>query len=288
MTMLVIEVLIIAGVLVYIAGHALKEQKPTAFLKPFLFCAAAAWMAEESSIRLYGIYDYSPVWHFFIADVPLVVILVWPALIHSAIVLSSYFLSPDSRFIHLMAAGIVLADAMLIEPIAVSFDLWLWHQPGLFGVPVIGLLGWAYFAFFAVGFFIPINPPGRIKLKFLFLLVVVLIGTHLLLLISYWTFFKWTTATVDPVWSVVAVWIISAMLFSLVISAKTGHHIELKPLLIRIPAAVFFYALLFAKKNSLPLILYCLAFVPPYLAMMSKAGFFSSLVKPGKHIAPLK
>ena len=43
MTMLVIEVLIIAGVIVYAAGHAWKEHKPTVFLKPFLFCAAAAW-----------------------------------------------------------------------------------------------------------------------------------------------------------------------------------------------------------------------------------------------------
>ena len=91
-----------------------------------------------------------------------------------------------------------------------------------------------------------------------------------------------------PAWSVVAVWFISAMLFSLVISSKTGHHIVLKPLLIRIPAAVFFYALLFARKNPLPLVLYCLAFVPPYLAMMSKTGVFSRLVKPGKHIASSK
>ena len=275
MNMLIIEILIIAGVLLYVAGHAIKEQKPTLFLKQFLFTAAAAWMAEESSIRLYSIYAYSPVWNFFIADVPLVVVVVWPALIHSAIALSSFLLTPNSRYIHLLAGGIVLTDAMLIEPISAGFNLWQWYQPGMFGVPIIGILGWAYFTFFSAGFFVSIDLPRGIKLKSPFMLVVAVIGTHLLLLISYWVFFKWTITPINPVLSAIAVWILSAILFFLFAFTKIGDRIALKPLLIRIPAAVFFYTLLFARKNSLPLIIYCLAFIPPYIAMMVRTDFFS-------------
>ena len=49
----------------------------------------------------------------------------------------------------LLCAAIALADAALIEPVAVRAGLWRWHEPGLFGVPPIGILGWAFFTFVA-------------------------------------------------------------------------------------------------------------------------------------------
>ena len=284
MNMLLIEGIIISAVLFYVAGYALKEQVPKVFLKKFFICATAAWMAEESCILLYGIYAYSPVWHFFVADVPLVVIIVWPALIHSASVLSSYLLKPNSCLIPLIAGCIVLTDAMLIEPISVNFNLWRWYQPGLFGVPLIVFLGWACFTFFSVGFFVPIELLSRIKLKLSIMLVVSVIGTHLFLLISYWTFFKWTILSISPRFSAGAVWIISAITFSLFFFTKIGYRVELKALLIRLLAAIFFYILLFIKKNSpMPLIVYSLAFIPPYIAMMVRSNRSNKLFKSMKH-----
>jgi hypothetical protein len=286
MNMLLIEFLIIAGVLIYVAGHTIKEQKPTLFLKQFLFTAVAAWMAEESSIRFYGTYAYSSVWNLIIVDVPLVVIVVWPALVHSAIALSSFFSTPNSCYVHLLAGGIVLTDAMLIEPISAGFNLWQWHQPGLFGVPIIGILGWAYFTFFSTGFFSPLNLPGGIKLNSPLMLVLAVIGTHLFLLVSYWAFFKWMITPINPILSAVVVWIGSAILFFLFAFTNIGDRVVLKPLLIRIPAAIFFFALLFVGKNPLPLIIYCLAFIPPYIAMMVRTDFFSGLFNPRKRSAP--
>ena len=50
-------------------------------------------------------------------------------------------ISTDTAF--LVGALIVLADASLIEPVAVASNLWAWTEPGLFAVPPIGILGWA-------------------------------------------------------------------------------------------------------------------------------------------------
>jgi hypothetical protein len=261
MTMLLIEVFIITAVLFYVTHHALRGQTPKIFLKRFLFCATAAWMAEESSIMLYKFYAYHPVWNFFIADIPIVVVIVWPAIVHSATVLSSDLQPPKSSLIPLIAGCIVLTDAMLIEPVAVNSNLWLWYRPGVFGVPLIGFFGWAIFAFFSTGFFVPVDWLGRIKNNLPMLLVISLIGTHLFVLFSYWIFFKWTMLSISPVFSVVAVWIISAITLSLVFFAKIGCRVKLKTLIVRLPAAIFFYFLLFVEKDSpTPLILYSFAF----------------------------
>jgi hypothetical protein len=273
MNMFLIEGLIITGILFYVASCALKETKPKVFLKKFFFCATAAWMAEESCIMLYGIYTYGPVWNFFVADVPLVVIIVWPAIILSATVLSSCLLTPNSSLIPLVAGAIVLTDAMLIEPISVNFNLWRWHQPGLFGVPLIGFLGWAYFAVFSVGFFVPIGLLSRIKLRLPIMLVVSVIGTHLCLLISYWAFFKWNILSLSPTFSSGAIWIVSVIIFSIFLFSKIGDRVELKTLLFRLPAAIFFYILLFIKKDSpMPLIVYSLAFILPYIAILVRSN----------------
>lgn len=283
MTMLLVEGLIITGVLLYASYFARKEQSPKAFLKKMIACATAAWIAEESCVRLYGFYAYSPVWHFFVADVPLIVIMVWPTIIHSATVLASRLLKPNKSLIPLIAAIIVFTDAMLIEPISVSFDLWRWYQPGLFGVPLIGFLGWACFAFFSVGMFVPIDLidlPSRIRLKLPIMLVVSVIGTHLFLLISYWTLLKWALVSISPAFSAGAVWIISAATFSLLFFTRIGYRVELTTLISRLPAAIFFYALLFFNKNSTtPLIVYSLAFIPPYIAIFLKSNDSHNLFK---------
>lgn len=272
MNMMLMEIFIIAGVIYYATRCALKEQKPKVFLEKFLFCAIAAWISEESSIMLYGFYAYSPDWNLFIADVPVVVVIVWPALIHSATVLSSQLLSRTSSLMPLIAGCIVLTDAMLIEPISVNFNLWFWYKPGLFGVPLIGILGWAYFSFFSAIFFAPVPLLSGIKLKLPLLILVSVIGTHLLLLISYWTYFKWTIRPLSPAYSAGSVWIVSAIISISFLVTKIGFRIELKTLLLRLPAAIFFYTLLFVKQNSpTALITYSLAFIPPYMVMFIKS-----------------
>ena len=57
--------------------------------------------------------------------------------------------SRSSSRVALLGAAIVLADASLIEPIAVRAGLWRWTEPGLFAVPLVGIVGWAFFAWAA-------------------------------------------------------------------------------------------------------------------------------------------
>ena len=272
MNMMLLEIFIIAGVIFYVVWYALKEPKPIVFLEKFFFCATAAWISEETSIILYGFYDYNSVWNLCIADVPLVVVIVWPALIHSATVVASNLLAQNSRLLPLIAGCIVLTDAMLIEPVSVNFNLWRWHQPGLFGVPLIGLLGWAYFAFFSVAFFVPIDLLKGINLKIPIVMVVSVIGTHLLLLITYWTFFRWTIRPLNPADGAGFIWIASAILSIFILVKRIGCRIELKTLLIRLPAAIFFYILLFVKQKSpMTLMVYSFAFILPYAVVLIRS-----------------
>ena len=99
MKMLLIEVAIIAGVLIYIVGHALKERKPSCVSETLSLFAPwpPGWLKKAAS-DLYGIYNYNPVWNLFIAHVPLVVVVVWPALIHSAIVFGVLFSAARKPF----------------------------------------------------------------------------------------------------------------------------------------------------------------------------------------------
>ena len=46
--------------------------------------AVAGFLGEDSVIRAYGFYFYSPRWHLFLDRVPLMIVVIWPVVIHSA------------------------------------------------------------------------------------------------------------------------------------------------------------------------------------------------------------
>src|SRR5439155_24844517 len=105
----------------------------------------ASWIGEDSVIRVYGFYHYARGWALFVDQVPLAIVVIWPVVIDSAWGLARC-LAAGARAQALLAAAFVLADASLIEPIAVRAGLWRWTEPGLFAVPPVGILGWALFA----------------------------------------------------------------------------------------------------------------------------------------------
>lgn len=106
--------------------------------------ALGGWLGEESCIRLYAFYGYAPTWRPFVLDVPLLVALIWPLVILSARDVAAAVAPRWPR--PLGAAAVVLWDASLVEVVAVRAGLWSWAEPGYLGVPLIGILGWAYFA----------------------------------------------------------------------------------------------------------------------------------------------
>lgn len=236
-----------------------------------LLISVAAWLAEESSIRLYHFYAYHPQWRLFISRIPLVVLVVWAAVVHSAWDLSSQLCRNHGKRIPLVTGAIVLADAALIEVVAVRSGLWAWTTPGVFQVPLIGILGWAFFAFFCAWL---LQRAGKDYPKILFLLMPVLpvVATHILLLATWWGVLRWRSGAVHPLFAAAAAWTVSLILVFMIFKKRPGRSIKRKTLLWRLPAAMFFFVLLAVHgRNDVGLVLFTLAFAPPYLALLFDA-----------------
>ena len=251
--MLALELVCAAIVAFY--AWARRDALPT-----LAVLAVAGFIGEDSVIRAYGFYFYSPRWHLFLDRVPLLIVVIWPIVIHSAFTLARR-LAPRSRLGPLIGAAIVLCDASLIEPIAVHAGLWSWTEPGLFAVPPIGIIGWAYFAGAAMACLERARPVAAI--------VVAPLATHVLLVASWWLAFKWLSRLL-PAWPfAVAAWVVLGALTALAVRARLGRRIPRADLLLRGPGAAFFFVLLAIHARDLPsLVVYGLAFVPPYIALL--------------------
>lgn len=241
MKMIVIELvsLLIVGVYVYFRGRERWRE--------LLSLTVASILAEDTVIRAYGFYEYSPSWTVFIDKVPLMIGVIWPVVIFSAYDLAKHVRGPRP----LITAAIVLFDASLIEPISVRAGLWWWNAPGLFGVPPIGVMGWAVFAFLAVQKprWAPLYAP---------------LGSHLILVALWWMFFRWVNVEL-PVWPcVLALWALSVVL-----ATRGRLGIPRVELYLRVPAALFFFVLLaIHARTDGALIAWAIAFAPPYLAQI--------------------
>jgi len=269
--MLFLELTALSMVAIYVASHTLGQPERGQFLIRVVLVSAASWIAEESCILLYEFYGYSPNWSLFLAHVPLLVIIIWPLIVHSAWVLASQILRPGHRLVPLAAAAIVLTDASLIEPVAVRIGLWSWNEPGIFDVPPIGVLGWAYFAFLCILLFEEGRRQNGTKRFNLLILVLPVIGTHLLLLITWWGAFRWVNIPVNPRLAAGSAWALSLFLVYAILRHRTGTRVGRKTLLLRLLAALFFFTLLALNaSDSALLVVYGVAFAPPYLTLMAQ------------------
>ncbi len=122
-------------VLFYVVLQARREAEPRRFLLRLLLTAVSGFLVEESCIRLYGFYDYSPEWSVKIMHLPLLVLLIWPVVIHSAGELARGLFLRGRRggagWLALVGGALVFLDAAAIEPISVHSGLWYWTEPGL-------------------------------------------------------------------------------------------------------------------------------------------------------------
>jgi len=120
--------------------------------------AAAACLAENSSIAWYGFYSYSSDWGIFLGHVPLHVVLIWPLFILGELRYLREGLNIRVDFPGVANNGEALALravfcfvdtvllANLVEIYCVSAGLWSWRQENCLGVPWMGAIGWAFFA----------------------------------------------------------------------------------------------------------------------------------------------
>jgi hypothetical protein len=95
------------------------------------------------------------------------------------------------------------------------------------------------------------------------------LATHVLLVTSWWIAFKWLSRPL-PAWPfVAAAWLVLGTLAALAWRLHVGRRVPRADLLLRGPGAAFFFVLLGLHGRDLPsLVVYALAFAPPYLALL--------------------
>ena len=123
-----------------------------------LLIAAGAWLGEETSILRYRFYGYPDSWWLKLDEVPFLVVAIWPLVVLTADQVIRALWPGLSRITHAAAiAAMVFVDASLVETVAVAADLWWWVEGGYLGAPLIGLVGWAAYAF-SIALFLPGRP----------------------------------------------------------------------------------------------------------------------------------
>lgn len=238
----------------------------------YVLIASVAWLTENTCIHFYGFYSYSPTWHVFIDQVPIMIPLIWPIVLLSA----RDLVVPVRKGpwgTGLFVGLLVFTDAAFIEPISVHLGFWQWYEPGFFEVPVIGVLGWGLFAMFGLFALGPELSPSPRRLG-LFIILPPLF-THLALLASWWSCFRWITAEILDQWTVtVSLSVLS--LFALGLwRVKAVRGIASRDIWLRFPAALFFFGLLswdFPRVKG-ALLLFALAFSLPYLSLCALVFF---------------
>lgn len=237
--------------------------------------AVAAWIGEDTVVRAYGFYAYSAHLGPSLDRVPVLVALIWSVVIDSAWQLAGMLLGERAggARLPLAAGGIVLADAALIEPVAVKAGLWWWTQPGLFAVPPIGILGWALFTAAVVGVH---GGSGRARaapwaVPALLLLPAAL--THVALIAAWWALFRWMSGPIGAWAGVLSAWLVLPALAVAAWRRALRRRVPRAAMLVRVPGALFFYVLLALFGRGEPaLVAYAAAFAWPYLALVDPAS----------------
>ncbi len=233
-------------------------------LADYLTLAVAGWIGEESCIAFYEFYGYAPDWHLRIDHVPALVPLIWPLVILSAREVAQKLFPGARPGRRALIVGVIVAvDASLVEVLAVRAGLWAWAEPGHLDVPLIGMLGWGFFAAAATVLLAREN-----AFRPLTVLVGAPLVTHLLILTTWWGCFRWTLRGDLGTASVVAVAVIGlALTVSTLLLRRRDRFLDLQVAVNRMIAATLFVALfLVTDPGNIPLWTHTLAVAVPYLA----------------------
>ncbi len=263
------SIVILSFFLAHLLRRGLRAQPADAAprrraLLDLALLGCGAWLAEQTCITLYDFYQYDAPWKIFVGDVPLLVVFIWPFVIVSAreVCHALEWRTAAGHAHPLAVALMVLYDAALVEPVAVRAGLWSWNEPGLFGVPWIGLVGWACYAGAASALLDAL--PG---LRRVALVLLAPVATHALLLGFWWGGLRWgwrdaLPAAAGTALSVVAGSGLSAIFFQW---RRKDRLVDLPVMVPRMLAAALFFALLFWRgADVLPLVFFGLPFAAPY------------------------
>lgn len=174
-------------VIVALALAAMARSRPwPGLVRDYALLAAAGWLGEHTCIAWYDFYRYAPSWTGRVGHVPPLIPIIWPLVILSARAVVDALAPALGWRRPLAVAALVVFDASLVEVIAVAAGLWRWAEPGHLGVPLIGILGWGFFAGAA-----DVALTWRPRWRPLGLVAAVAV-THALLVGAWWALFRWT------------------------------------------------------------------------------------------------
>ncbi|MFO0758703.1 MAG: hypothetical protein U0359_19580 [Byssovorax sp.] len=255
-------------VIIALTLAAMARRRPARdLLGDYLALAIAAFVGEDTCVALYRYYAYAPGWHARLHHVPLLVPAIWPLVILSARDVAGALFPGTGRLRPLLVGAIVAFDASLVEVVAVRAGLWSWAEPGHLGVPIIGVLGWGYFALGADWALSLEVKRSRIVPRMLAVIAGPL-AAHALIQLTWWGGFRWGLRRDLGAGSLIAVALIGAALLVPVLGARrAGRGISLDIALPRmIAAGLFFVLLVTTAPSSAPLWIHTLSVAVPYLA----------------------
>ena len=106
--------------------------------------AAYGYGLERAAIAAFAAHEYPPSWRVAPGGVPLAVVVVWAAVISSAMAVAVRRGAGSPAWRAASAALLALVVDVAMEPVAVRAGLWRWTPPGAWlGVPVGNFVGWA-------------------------------------------------------------------------------------------------------------------------------------------------
>ncbi len=271
--MLILELSCVVIVAVYLAVRLRVEPERARLIRRLGLLMGASWIAENTVIHAYHFYQYSPRWSLFVDQVPLMIVVIWPIVITSAwdMMRALHGGAGGPRTV-IAAAAMVFLDAYVMEPIAVEAGLWSWNEPGLFAVPPIGVLGWSFFTATALAVFDQVERRRLPPALDLLVLVLPIPLVHALLVATWWGALRWVSHPIPAVAGVALAWILCAALALLAARHPAARRLARRDLLVRIPAAAFFFVLLGVHGRDNPaLVVYAVAFSLPYWVLTFRA-----------------
>ena len=263
--------------IVALALAALARVRPWRALgADYVALALAGWLGEETCVAWYDFYRYAPAWHGHLDRVPVMIPLIWPLVILSARAVVDA-LAPDlGRWRPLLVGALVAFDASLVEVIAVRARLWAWAEPGHLDVPVLGILGWGFFAIgadVALGLRARSNASARSTLPLRSLgLVGTLALTHLLIIGAWWGCFRWVMR--GPLGDRSLIGLGAIAVGALGLAVATRRRGRVLPLAVALPrmvaAALFLITLVVVAPGDRRLWLHTAMVAVPYLAVTGR------------------
>jgi hypothetical protein len=229
------------------------------------YIAVASLLGENTMIHVYDYYAYVPEWHARVGHVPWLVAAIWAPVVLSARSIARTLLrSPGVMREALLTGALVTFDAFLIEPIAVRAGLWHWNAPGLFAVPLIGIVGWGLFAAAVVVCLARLRGWARLAV-----IPLSIVATHMGLVALWWIAFRWTLRSpLDWRAASVALACVSVLFTGAAWRAPAVlSWRELGPRAI----ATGFFAVLLASRFDVSLGVWALLFTPPWFALCARA-----------------